>query len=266
MADSSSSMMARVAVSEDNINSKKGQMDAADCGVWDATEEINESDVNDKLCVPPISLSGEGILNIDQDADNPSANDTSSDGTSADGISTDAIGRCPDGPTDAAIAGSSQTACSSESTGAATGAAHVLSAPGCIEEWVEMAANGDEHFKAGRVELALQFYSSALECFPRTSSSPTTVPTLSLLHSKKAFAHILLQQWESAEHDALSAMKLDDSNAHAKLEHCMALHHLGRVGDARAEIDEVMRHFDGDPAAVKLKTDINASVGTILSS
>ena len=104
---------------------------------------------------------------------------------------------------------------------------------------VEAKEQGNEHFKAGRVEEALGSYHRALTVFSDRKGGPEQRLEKSKLMANRAECQLRLELWEAAEKSAANALALDAANAKARFRRARALTELGGEPNLKASLDEL---------------------------
>ena len=109
---------------------------------------------------------------------------------------------------------------------------------GTPEERAEAAkASGNVEYKAGRYESAIRYYGTAIRLAPGNATY--------LIN--RAAASLMLQQSQEALDDSTAALQIDSSLAKAHSRKAKALCQLGRISDARRQLEQGLT-FGADDA------------------
>lgn len=102
---------------------------------------------------------------------------------------------------------------------------------------------GNEYFRVGKIDDAIHAYSSGIELDP---SSPTAY----ILYGNRAMCYLKEQQWDKAESDASACIQKNRSYAKGYFRRAVARRNLGKLKEARADLESVLALASNDASAL----------------
>lgn len=102
---------------------------------------------------------------------------------------------------------------------------------------------GNEYFRANKIEDAIHAYTRGIEADPYGA-------TAAILYNNRAMCHLKLQHWADAEADATACLQLDRALVKAYYRRAMARKNLGKLKDARLDLESVLALSPSDATAL----------------
>lgn len=101
---------------------------------------------------------------------------------------------------------------------------------------------GNEYFRLNKLMDAIEEYTKGIETDPNSS-------IMHVLYANRAMCYLRLEQWEKAERDASVSANMNTAYAKAYFRRAMARKNLGKLKDARLDLEAVLALAPGDGAA-----------------
>jgi len=111
----------------------------------------------------------------------------------------------------------------------------------CVEDITKAKDHGNVLFAEGSVEQSVRWFSKALWCVENMRIEGVSEQLHSILYSNRAFAHIKLQNFETAVSDCSSALEINRANRKACYRRAQARFGLGLAHDALEDVNEVLQ-------------------------
>jgi len=108
---------------------------------------------------------------------------------------------------------------------------------------------GNECFKKGMYEDAIRWYTKGINYDPMSS-------TMHLLYGNRAMCHLKRSEWDKAEQDATTCVQMNRTYSKGFYRRALSRKALGKLKDARADLETVLALVPGDTEAVKELTDV----------
>ncbi|EPY21136.1 TPR-repeat protein [Strigomonas culicis] len=102
---------------------------------------------------------------------------------------------------------------------------------------------GNEYFRVGKTQDAIHSYTTGIDLDPHSSTSH-------ILYGNRAMCYIKLGEWDKAEKDATTCVQMNRGYAKGFFRRAMARKNMGKLKDARADLEAVLALAPADPSAL----------------